>query len=257
MADTPQRQAWQRQPGEKQRPYAAFCVYRDLGPDRNLTKAVRVWLTEPCDKSATKRRRQQRRYQTHEKPGGYLHSVRQHWGRHSVRWGWVARVRAYDEWMDTTRQQEADRLATDAAIREAEENEKERASRVSEARRLAHTAEGGLITAAPVALARLQAAQAEVKALLQGGASNERITAAITDAVAVLNWASKSLDLAHKMEREALGRAGTTIEIKFPPEMIDQLTQIIMAHISEDDWEMVGDELAAVLRGDRVNGNPR
>lgn len=36
---------WERQPGETATQYAAFCVYRDLGPRRTLTESIRLWST--------------------------------------------------------------------------------------------------------------------------------------------------------------------------------------------------------------------
>lgn len=37
---------WERQPRESSKAYAAFCVYRDLGPERSLEK-VRQNLDKP------------------------------------------------------------------------------------------------------------------------------------------------------------------------------------------------------------------
>src|SRR5579883_2449047 len=36
-----ERQAWERQDGETQKAYSAFCVYRDMGTARSLLKAYR------------------------------------------------------------------------------------------------------------------------------------------------------------------------------------------------------------------------
>jgi len=37
----PEPQVWDRQPGESNPAYGAFCVYRDLGPQRSIAKACR------------------------------------------------------------------------------------------------------------------------------------------------------------------------------------------------------------------------
>jgi hypothetical protein len=249
MAEPKERKPWERQPGEPQHAYATMCCYRDLGPNRSLTAAVRQWLTVPGDKAATKRRRQQRRYQAHPKPGGYLHSVRQNWGRQSVKWHWVDRCRAHD---DASRE-EADHRAFEAQVEEKlaeqQENERQRGLRLQEARQLAETARGGMVTAAPVALARLRAAQDEVRALIAGNASPEKVTAAITDAVAILNWATKSLDIAHKLEALALGKATDRTVVQFDTASIDRLTDIITKRLPEEQWEDVANEVATVLRG--------
>lgn len=33
---------WERQPGETSKQYAAFCAYRDIGPDRSMAKAGEI-----------------------------------------------------------------------------------------------------------------------------------------------------------------------------------------------------------------------
>jgi hypothetical protein len=224
----PKDAPWHRRPDELLRFYNRFLVYRDAGPERSVRKA--------CDIAKLP--------QQGRKPSW------QYWRKLAEQWHWGARARAWDAWQAGIRQKEADRLAVDTAINLAEENHREALSRISEARRFAHAAEGGLITAVPVALARLHAAQDEVQRLLREGGSSEKITAAMMDAVAILNWATKTLDLAHKMEREALGKAGSTIDIRYSPAMIDRMTQVIMKHVPEAEWEEVGEELGKVMRGE-------
>lgn len=259
------RKPWERQPGEPPGSYVRFCTYRDMLPEkRSLTKAVHVWLTGPLATTEGRGRphqeriRQRRRYVTHPRKGLYSRMLRWSWGHYSVNGHWRVRVLAFDDHQEALRRQAADDAAIQTAITEAEENERHRGLRLQEARQLASAAQGGVLTAAPVALARLRAAQDEVRALIAGNASPEiairRVTAAVGDAVAVLNWATKSLDTAHKLEALALGKATSRTVVQFAPEMIDRLVRIIIAHSPEDQWEAVGAEVAAVLRGDRDDG---
>lgn len=71
-----EREAWARQPGETSRAYAAFCIYRDMGPKRGLRETARRYYR---DKSRTK-------------PGQI-----EVW---SVKWNWVARCEAWDDFQD-------------------------------------------------------------------------------------------------------------------------------------------------------------
>lgn len=223
-----ERQPWERQLGEGWKAHDAFIAYRDLGLTRSLAA-----VGQKLGKSTT---------------------LMERW---SARWNWAERVRLHDDYREAERQRAADQVVLESAIAEAEENEEQRKARIREARRLAQTAEGGLITAAPVALARLHAAQDEVRKLIEGNASPEKVTAAIGDAVSVLNWATKSLDVAHKLEREALGKPGSTVGVVVNLDALaEQITRIIMKRTPEPEWDVVLGEVIAAMKGDRGNGHP-
>ena len=117
---------WGQMKGESSHPWSAFCVYRSLGPERSLTGAVRHYLTAPTDAGAGTQRRQRRRFQTQQRPRRYLRAVRNQWRRWASRWQWEERCQAYDEFREAEQQQAADRAAAEAAIAEAEENERQR-----------------------------------------------------------------------------------------------------------------------------------
>jgi len=136
---------WQQMEGESSRPYSAFRVYRSLGPERSLTGAVRHYLTAPTDAGARTQRRQQRRFQTQQRPRRYLRAVRNQWRRWASRWQWEERCQAYDEFREAEQQQEADWAAAEAAIAEAEENERQRRL-CREQARLARTVGQDLLT---------------------------------------------------------------------------------------------------------------
>ena len=75
---------WERQPGETDKAYAAFRLYRDQHPSNRTMEAAREALG---------------------KASGYLR-VLEEW---SSRYAWVERVKAYDAWVDTIRRDERER----------------------------------------------------------------------------------------------------------------------------------------------------
>jgi uncharacterized membrane protein len=70
----------ERLPQESPRAYRAFCIYRDLGPDRSLDQA---WKRFCAASDPTKDRGSARR------PG--------HWAAWSQKYQWVERAEAYDD----------------------------------------------------------------------------------------------------------------------------------------------------------------
>jgi hypothetical protein len=68
---------WERQPGETDAAYRAFCAYRDLGIDRSLNAAYVSTLAAPADKRA---------------PG--------YWAAWSSEHRWVVRASAYDDYIE-------------------------------------------------------------------------------------------------------------------------------------------------------------
>jgi hypothetical protein len=74
-----------RLPDETARAYRAFCVYRDLGPDRSLDRAWQRFCANQGKEHGPAMRR----------PG--------HWTAWSTRFQWVDRADAYDDLIDETR----------------------------------------------------------------------------------------------------------------------------------------------------------
>jgi hypothetical protein len=77
-------ESWERLTGETGAAYAAFCAYRDYGPDRNIRKAVE---TSEQDKG-----KQGKRYQM--------------WRNWSTQFRWRERAADYDRYLDRLKQTE-------------------------------------------------------------------------------------------------------------------------------------------------------
>src|SRR5260370_5769850 len=75
---------WEQLPGESAKAYAAFCLYRDLGPRRSLDEASRSYhrgRASSADGDTPSRRR---------RASGTMR-------RWADRWNWPARARAWDQ----------------------------------------------------------------------------------------------------------------------------------------------------------------
>jgi hypothetical protein len=76
--------AWERLPGESSKAYAAFCLYRDLGPRRSIEEASRLYHGKPTLDGAPRDTARGRR------ASGLIR-------RWAERWNWIARAGARDE----------------------------------------------------------------------------------------------------------------------------------------------------------------
>ena len=56
------KQPWERQQGETAQAFAAFCVYRDMGPDRSIVKAVKQMGRKPGYKTVCEKWSRQHRW---------------------------------------------------------------------------------------------------------------------------------------------------------------------------------------------------
>lgn len=84
--------AWDRQPGESTKAYAAFCAYRDLGPERSIEKAGQM-----LDKPRSKK-----------------------WlGEWSAKYKWVERAKAYDDYVEKLKRKEKEKAIKEMAERQA------------------------------------------------------------------------------------------------------------------------------------------
>jgi len=81
---------WERQNDEGSKAYAAFCVYRDLGPERSLEK-VRQNLDKPRTKKSL--------------------------GDLSVKYNWVKRAQAYDDYMEGKKREKKEKEILEMADR--------------------------------------------------------------------------------------------------------------------------------------------
>lgn len=86
---------WDRMPKETTKAFAAFCTYRDMGPERSMNKAYRV--SKGCQKGAKR--------------------VTGTWQKWARQWQWVERVRSYDEHLDRLVQEESEKRAKEQGER--------------------------------------------------------------------------------------------------------------------------------------------
>lgn len=84
---------WERQKDESSKAYAAFCVYRDLGPERSLDKAL-----SEANKKPTNRR---------------------HWSRWMEEYRWYKRAQAYDDYIEEKKRKENEKKILDMSDRHA------------------------------------------------------------------------------------------------------------------------------------------
>lgn len=92
---------WEPQPGETSKSFAAFAVYRDLGPRRSLAKAAQVLIEQGVRK-------------------GTARGVASDLAEWSVKHGWVDRVVEYDLYTDRRLREENESELRQAARRQAD-----------------------------------------------------------------------------------------------------------------------------------------
>jgi hypothetical protein len=86
-------EVWERQPGESSKAYAAFCIYRDLGTERSLDKALAAANKKPTN--------------------------RRHWSRWMDKYNWLERARAYDDYLERKKREEKEKAILEMAERHA------------------------------------------------------------------------------------------------------------------------------------------
>jgi len=91
-------EAWEKLPGESSAAYAAFCAFRDFGPERSIKRAVEA--SEPCEC------KRQKRYNV--------------WRGWSTRFQWAKRASDYDVYLDKLKHAQRRKTieAREAAYRE-------------------------------------------------------------------------------------------------------------------------------------------
>ena len=92
-------ESWEKNPGESGTAFAAFCVYRDLGAERNIRKAVDYALVRCGEKSASEK-------DEFEKNSGVRGKRYGVWRNWSTRFRWRERALDYDCYMEKLKQAE-------------------------------------------------------------------------------------------------------------------------------------------------------
>ncbi len=245
MTDAPTKRPWERRPEEPMRHYRRFSVYLKLGPERSVRKAAEVNKLHKKGQS-----------------GAW-----QYWQQVAYRWQWADRAKAFDVWQNEIRQTEQNRLAVEAAIAEAEENEKQRRLRIQEARAV-RTAGASVISRF---LTLVKAGELEQFGMLktkdvtvehnlgEDGKPDGTFVRKEIERKALtefLTQAFRAVIEGAQAERLELGEATNRTETVLGDAALKQLAEVIREHIPADSWEAVLAELDAVLAGKRDNGKP-
>ena len=82
---------WERLPSESSKAYAAFCIYRDMGPKRSIEKVQKKV----------------------GKKSGYL----RHLYRWSSKYNWFERAKAYDDYIEKKKREENEKAILEMAER--------------------------------------------------------------------------------------------------------------------------------------------
>jgi hypothetical protein len=85
-------ESWERLVGESTAAYAAFCAYRDYGPDRNIRRAVEAAPVGNGGETGTNRGTVEKRYGM--------------WRAWSTQFRWRERAADYDRYLDRLKQTE-------------------------------------------------------------------------------------------------------------------------------------------------------
>jgi hypothetical protein len=85
-------ESWGRLAGESSAAYAAFCAYRDYGPDRNIRRTVETALTGNEGGTGTERGKVEKRYGM--------------WRAWAAQFRWRERAADYDRYLDQLKQAE-------------------------------------------------------------------------------------------------------------------------------------------------------
>jgi hypothetical protein len=99
---------WEHLPGESAKAYAAFCLYRDLGPHRSLDETSRQYHAQPASDEDRQPRRPKRR------ASGLVR-------RWAERWDWSGRALAWDHEVEQGKQKKQLEAIAEMAERHARE----------------------------------------------------------------------------------------------------------------------------------------
>jgi hypothetical protein len=203
------RTPWERQKGESRLAFEGFTIYLELGAGRSLQGAWEHYHQAP--RQARKRCERGAKEVPPGRAPGY-------WQKWSVRWHWVARAEARDGHLTALRRKIEDDAAVATAIREAEENERQRGLRIQEARSLRAAGravytrflqlvqDGGLRTLTLQHIRHVQEGGPR-----EGFARREDDRKAVTE---LLDLATRAIEVGQKLERLELGEVTDRTETR-------------------------------------------
>ncbi|MFH1603862.1 MAG: hypothetical protein ABIH03_08145 [Pseudomonadota bacterium] len=182
----------------------------------------------------------------------------QYWRKLAERWHWKDRADAWDEWRNALAQKHADERAAEAAIREAEEIEKERQRQIEAGRKA--VAAGSAVVRRLVALfdeGKLDDLSLErIKTVIvgEGGARAESERKSLVE---LLPAALVALAEGQKLQRVAQERVTEKREVKIDFGDVDKFADLITKLLPEEKWDEAKGMFAEMLRGEHGNGDTR
>ena len=215
----PERHPWEPMPGESARAFAAFELYRRLGPGRTVEEAWRQYWSRP----GTRRDRSL----TSMPP-----RVMPYFSEWAVRWGWRERALAWDaEQADIERDQRLDRELQERA-REHEEALRPRQLMREEARAARAVARRVLLRT----LHTVDAGQLDQMS--------------VTDLLPYLQKAATLLDVGQKLDRLCSGEPTDVMRLENDlHETVLKLTDILQEFCPPERWQELVERLRRLEEG--------
>lgn len=211
------KRAWETVEGESSLAFAAFEIYRRLGPGRTVEEAWRRYWSRP----GTRRRR------TGQGPPPRVMPYFSRWG---VTWHWRERALGWDnEQAELERDQQLDRELQEKA-REHEEELRQRRLWMEEAR------------------AARTLARRVLKRALKGIDAKEIDGMTVREILPHIHRISALLETGQRLERMALGEATDVIrqETGFPADTEEMLLKIMQRFVPAERWQELAEELKAL-----------
>jgi hypothetical protein len=238
------RKPWQRQPGEAGRPYAGFCLYRDLGAVRSLSQAAEQYLTLLCSDRAGIHKRQQETYRNHARPEAYRRSILNQFARWSGRFDWVERCRAFDDFASAEADHKAFEARVEAQLQEQKDREDEQKRLLAQAR-LIRTVGATIISEVGQALAA-----GEHKQVLTCEECGHVMSAGrLKSLLPQLAKAAIAFDMGAKHERLEADKPTEIVESRLTQAQERAIAEIVRDYIPDEHWDDAVERLGHILAG--------
>ena len=246
MPEIEEKPVWEKQYGEPKHQYAAFVIYRDLGPTRSVSDAVRVYLKAvsgeiPLREKARSRQEQaQAKFAVHPTPDKYINWMSGAWSsRWARKWDWTGRCDAFDAFneVQATLRRDADRRAAENAAEQKLQDLRER--------RLNAILGGGEVAIAYVTRMMELVGQGALKNIPMETRKHTDISETHRAETKTLGMAEgfpiavALLDKLQQMELAHRGMPGRTIRVVHDTKKLEAVVEMIRDMVPPEKWEEV------------------